>query len=195
MSHAATRRRWHDQPGSLSADLCVQANHQPGDRDDATAHARCRHASGSGGRRVRRRIACVGAGSARRASPFRGSGPRLRLRVSASTTAPLLIVDGGGDDDQTRRRYSSLFDDGSTTSSANRTFLTLFAPRGRRRRRSCRFAPSPILTFMSASSRRWRWYEMRMMPVDTTAMTTSPRQLPAPLPLRFIVAIKPHAFR
>ena len=84
-----------------SADLCVQANRQPGDR---LAHARCRRASGSGGsRRVRRRIAWVGAGSARRASPFRGGGPRLRLRVSASTPppgAPTALVIVVVDDDQ-----------------------------------------------------------------------------------------------
>lgn len=100
---------------------------------------------------------------------MRGGGPRLRLRSSSSTlrpaelaTAPLIVVDDDAAADQTRRRYSLLFDDGSTTSSANRTFLAaFFVPRGRRRRRRWSWSAPPasprILTFMSATSRRWRW--------------------------------------
>lgn len=52
----------------------------------------------------------------------------------------------------------------------------------------------PILSLRSASSRRWSWYDMRMMLVDTTATATSPRQEPAPPPpLLRSMAIK--AFR
>lgn len=161
----------HDRPGSLFSLYVRPSYHQQ--PNDATAHhARCcnRHASCSGNTRLRRRVAWVGGYGDARAS----STPS----AAAAMEEALIVAD-----DQTRRRYSSLFDDGSTTSSANLTFLITFFFGACGRCRSWWCAPLVISSLMSVTSRRWRWYEMRMMLVDAMANATSPRQLPAPRPL------------